>query len=167
MSPFAQLLRPSTAMKGSTRWFITGALELDTAQTTALTKSDDLTSSITTDNQIQFGADQKIPLLRLLNNPDVTVRGRGVMEKCTYCVQRISDARIESKKAGIPIADGAIVTACQQACPTKAIVFGNVANPKSKVSKLRNDPRSYLLLEDLNTRPRTSHLARLRNPNPK
>jgi molybdopterin-containing oxidoreductase family iron-sulfur binding subunit len=119
-----------------------------------------------TDNQLQFKEHERIPLLRMLNNPDVTVRGRGVMEKCTYCVQRIAEARIESKKSGIDIPDGGIVTACQQACPTQAIMFGDVGKGNSKVSRLRRDPRSYLLLEDLNTKPRTSHLARLRNPNP-
>ena len=107
-----------------------------------------------------------IQLLKLLNNPDVTVRGRGVMEKCTYCVQRISEARIEAKKGGRKIADGDIVTACQQSCPSEAIVFGNIADHGSKVHAMRNDPRSYLLLEELQTRPRTSHLAKLRNPNP-
>lgn len=104
------------------------------------------------------------PTLRLLNNPDVTVRGRGVMEKCTFCVQRINSARIESKRAGAPLKDGDIVTACQQACPTQAIVFGDMSDPASRVSKLRSDPRSYGLLADLNTRPRTTYLAKVTNP---
>jgi molybdopterin-containing oxidoreductase family iron-sulfur binding subunit len=102
----------------------------------------------------------------MLNNPDVTVRGRGVMEKCTYCTQRISNVRIEAKKQGREPKDGEILTACQQACPTQAITFGNVADPESRVSKMRNDPRSYQLLRELQTRPRTSHMGRLRNPNP-
>lgn len=109
---------------------------------------------------------QGIQLLRMISNPDVTVRGRGVMEKCTYCVQRINDARIEAKKDGRDIKEGEVVTACQQACPTHTIVFGNIADADSQVAKLRKDPRSYLLLEELQTRPRTSHLAKLRNPNP-
>lgn len=105
-------------------------------------------------------------MLKMAQNPDVTMRGRGIMEKCTYCVQRINDTRIEAKKQGRDIKDGEVVTACQQACSTGAIVFGNVADKESKVSKMRNDKRSYLLLEELNTRPRTSYLGRVRNPNP-
>ncbi len=121
------------------------------------------------DNQRQFDVrvDEKprIPLLKMLNNPDVTVRGRGIMEKCTYCIQRINEARIESKKAAREIRDGDIVTACQQACPTQTIVFGNKEDKESQVAKMREDPRAYLLMEVLQTRPRTSHLAKLRNPN--
>jgi len=107
-----------------------------------------------------------VSLLKMVSNPDVTVRGRGVMEKCSYCVQRINDARIEAKKAGQEIQDGAILTACQQVCPTKTILFGNIADKKSEVFKSRSDERAYRLLEELNTRPRTSHLGKVRNVNP-
>ncbi len=116
--------------------------------------------------QKQFTGGERPKLLKLLNNPDVSVRSRGVMEKCTYCVQRINEARIEAKKERRPIRDGEVVTACQQVCPTRAITFGNIADKDSKVAHLRHDPRGYLLLEELNVRPRTTHLAKVRNPNP-
>jgi molybdopterin-containing oxidoreductase family iron-sulfur binding subunit len=93
-------------------------------------------------------------------NPDVTVRARGVMEKCTYCVQRIAEARVVSDRDTAPIADGTVQTACQGACPTQAIVFGDLAQPDSAVSRARRDPRRYALLGELNTRPRTTYLAR-------
>jgi molybdopterin-containing oxidoreductase family iron-sulfur binding subunit len=103
-------------------------------------------------------------LQALVMNPEVTVRGRGVMEKCTYCVQRIEKAKIESRKdGGRQIEDGDVVTACQAACPSKAIEFGNLTNPKSAVSKQHADPRSYGMLSQLNVKPRTEYLARVRN----
>ena len=116
-------------------------------------------------NFLQY-ADLRTPSLALLNNPDVTVRARGVMEKCTYCTQRINQARYTSELEGRRIKDGEIVTACQSACPTRAIMFGDVADPSSAVSKLKAGPRNYGMLAELNTRPRTTYLAKLRNPNP-
>jgi Fe-S-cluster-containing dehydrogenase component len=103
---------------------------------------------------------------RMGMNPDVTVRSRGVMEKCTYCVQRIERTRIDARVAGRPIADGELITACQQVCPSKAITFGSLHDKEAAVSKLHEDPRSYSVLHDLGTKPRTVHLARVKNPNP-
>ncbi len=106
------------------------------------------------------------PTERMLMNPDVTVRTRGVMEKCTYCVQRIERARITSREQGRNIREGEFTAACAQACPTQAIVFGNLNDPASRVAQLHRDPRRFDLLHELGTRPRTAHLARVRNPNP-
>ncbi len=111
-------------------------------------------------------ADFETPSLQLGRNPDVTVRSRGVMEKCTYCVQRINVARIESKKEDRDIADGEILTACQQACPSRAITFGNTKDADSNVSRLKASPLNYGMLTDLLTKPRTTYLGRIRNPNP-
>ena len=104
--------------------------------------------------------------LKLLYNPDVTVRSRGVMEKCTYCVQRIVQTRIAAEKENRRIADGEVVTACQQACPAEAIVFGDLNDPASRVRVLKAEERNYALLAELNTHPRTTYLAAVSNPNP-
>jgi len=110
--------------------------------------------------------DWETPQYKLMRNPEVTVRSRGVMEKCTYCVQRINNVRIDAEKQDRPIRDGEIITACQQACPSEAIIFGNANDPNSRVAKLKAQQRNYTLLGELNSRPRTTYLAAVRNPNP-
>ena len=104
--------------------------------------------------------------LEAQRNPEVSVRGRGVMEKCTYCLQRIETARAEAERSGRPLADGDVVTACQAACPTRAISFGDLNDAHSEVSRAKASARDYRLLEELGTRPRTSYAARVRNPHP-
>jgi MoCo/4Fe-4S cofactor protein with predicted Tat translocation signal len=110
-------------------------------------------------------SDYETESLALMRNPDVTVRSRGVMEKCSYCVQRIEEAKIEADKENRLVRDGEIVTACQQACPAEAIIFGNKNDPKSRVSKLRANQRNYQVIADQNTRPRTTYLAEVLNLN--
>ncbi|MFQ5878260.1 MAG: TAT-variant-translocated molybdopterin oxidoreductase [Acidobacteriota bacterium] len=114
-----------------------------------------------------FNYTRELPeLVRMAMNPDVTVRSRGVMEKCTYCIQRINRAKREARGEGRAVRDGALKTACQQTCPAEAIVFGDVNDPQSRVSRMKRHDRTYTLLAHLDTRPRTTYLARLRNPNP-
>jgi MoCo/4Fe-4S cofactor protein with predicted Tat translocation signal len=117
-------------------------------------------------NFLNWANHHETPVLKLLNNPDVTVRGRGVMEKCTYCVQRINAARIDAKKEDREIKDGEIVPACAQSCPTHAISFGNISDRKTEVSQWKAEKSNYSLLEELNTTPRTTYLERVYNPNP-
>ena len=109
--------------------------------------------------------DWNTPTYKLMRNPEVSVRSRGVMEKCTYCVQRIQSAKIESEKENRTVRDGEIVTACAAVCPAEAIVFGNINDPESQVAKLKAQGRNYSLLADLNTRPRTTYLSVVTNPN--
>ncbi|WP_116120735.1 TAT-variant-translocated molybdopterin oxidoreductase [Archangium gephyra] len=116
-------------------------------------------------NYLHYTAD-KTPTQKMQMNPDVTVRNRGVMEKCTYCVQRIERVRIKARVEKRPIFEKELQTACQQTCPTEAIVFGTLSDPNAQVTKHHNDERAYKLLNELGTKPRTAHLIRLRNPNP-
>ncbi len=109
--------------------------------------------------------DWNTPQYKLMRNPEVTVRSRGVMEKCTYCTQRIAYARIEAEKDGRRVRDGEILTACQSVCPADAIVFGDLNDPDSQVAKLKSDHRNYNVLNTLNTQPRTTYLAGLKNQN--
>jgi molybdopterin-containing oxidoreductase family iron-sulfur binding subunit len=115
--------------------------------------------------------DWETPQYKMMRNPDVSVRSRGVMEKCTYCVQRINERRIDVETASVReekkiLIGDELQTACQQSCPAGAIIFGNINDPNSKVSKLKAQSRNYSLLGELNTRPRTTYLAEVRNPNP-
>jgi molybdopterin-containing oxidoreductase family iron-sulfur binding subunit len=110
--------------------------------------------------------DDETVSLRAMRNPDVTVRSRGVMEKCTYCVQRVNEARIQAEVEGRTIQDGEVQTACQQACPTRAIIFGNMNDTGSAVRQLKDSPLNYGLLAELGTQPRTTYMAKVTNPNP-
>jgi molybdopterin-containing oxidoreductase family iron-sulfur binding subunit len=116
-------------------------------------------------NFFHWSTQFRAPSMRMLANPDVTVRWRGVMEKCTYCVQRINEGKIKAELENRRVRDGEIVTACQQACPAEAIVFGDLADPDSRVSKMRRSPLSYGLLAELGTRPRTTYFAKVESPN--
>ena len=116
-------------------------------------------------NFLHFSAGPGEPPLEA-RNPEVTVRMRGVMEKCNYCLQRIANGRIDADKENRRIRDGEVVTACQAVCPTRAITFGDLNDPSSAVNAQKASPLDYALLAELNTEPRTSYLTKLRNPNP-
>ena len=116
-------------------------------------------------NFLQF-ADQQTPTIQMMRNPDVTVRSRGVMEKCTFCVQRVNQARIQAEREERAIKDGEVLTACQQACPTNTIIFGNLIEKDSKVRNLRHNDLAFAVLPELSTHPRVTYLAQIRNPNP-
>src|SRR5207253_2917505 len=115
-------------------------------------------------NFLQYSSD--VAGLNAQRNPEVTVRMRGVMEKCNYCLQRITTAKIAADREGRRLRDGEVVTACQAACPTRAIVFGDLADPGSAVNRHKASPLTYALLAELNTRPRTTYLARITHPAP-
>jgi molybdopterin-containing oxidoreductase family iron-sulfur binding subunit len=111
-------------------------------------------------NFLQY-TDETTETLKAQRNPDVTVRQRGVMEKCSYCLQRVARARQRSEREGLPIADGDVATACQTACPTRAIRFGDLRDPASDIVQAKASPRHYAMLAELGTRPRTTYLARV------
>jgi molybdopterin-containing oxidoreductase family iron-sulfur binding subunit len=110
--------------------------------------------------------DWNTPQIKMVRNPEVTVRSRGVMEKCTYCIQRITKGRIAAEETDRRVRDQEILTACQQVCPANAIIFGDINDPNSSVAQLKRHPRNYGVLEELNTRPRTTYMAAVLNPNP-
>jgi Fe-S-cluster-containing dehydrogenase component len=120
-------------------------------------------------NYLDFNKHTEQPgseISNMVYNPEVSLRWRGVMEKCTFCTQRIQAAKISAGNERRKVRDGEVVTACQQVCPTEAITFGDLGDPTSKVAQKKADPRSYEMLSELNIRPRLSYLAKIRNPNP-
>jgi molybdopterin-containing oxidoreductase family iron-sulfur binding subunit len=114
-------------------------------------------------NFLQF-SDETTETLKAQRNPDVTVRQRGVMEKCSYCVQRVARARQHAERDGVALVDGDVATACQSACPTRAIRFGDLDDAASEVVQAKKSPRHYAMLAELNTKPRTTYLARVGPP---
>ena len=115
-------------------------------------------------NYLQY-SEQDTPQIALMHNPDVTVRSRGVMEKCTFCIQRVHEGRLQAEKEDRLLRDGEVLTACQQACPTNAIIFGDIRNKDSLVSKLKQEPHNYGMLTELNVYPRVTYLGKVHNPN--